>query len=144
MLKSYFNKKRLSVVHIITSLVVLLGLTLMFGKSFEKEVAYANLAFLAVISFVFSISASHYAYIEEKANNEKVNISSVYIIALLTVIIPILGFVLYDWLGYVLFTVVALYLAYVHKGVLLKTDANAATGGIEKGGEWRQLRVIYR
>ncbi len=144
MLKSCFNKKLLSVAHIITSLVVLLGLTLIFGKSFEKEAVSANLAFYAAISFVFSISASHYAYIEKKVNNKNVSCPAVYLIALLAVIIPIVGFAFYDWLGYVLFTGVALLLAYAHKGVLLKTDANAASGGTGGGVGWRQLRVIYR
>ena len=135
------SKKLLSGFHIITSLVVLLGLSVVFES---KEVVYGNLVSFAVVTFVLSITASHYAYIEEKVNTKEVNIIAVYLIALLAVIIPILGFAFYDWLGYVLFTCVALFLAYVHKDVLLKTDPNAATEKEGGGGGWRQLRVVYR
>ena len=94
---------------------------------------------VATIAFVLSIGASHYAFVKpELLYSLKVLAYAIFSIS------PTIAFYYNDLLGYVLFTGVALYLAYVHKGVLLKTDANAESGGTREGEGGRQLRVVYR
>lgn len=120
--------------HVIVSLPVILALSVLLASDMTKWQHW-----VATIAFVLSIGASHYAFVKpELVYSLKVLAYAIFSIS------PTIAFYYNDLLGYVLFTGVALYLAYVHKGVLLKTDANAVSGRTGGGVGWRQLRVVYR
>lgn len=120
--------------HVIVSLPVILALSVLLASDMTKWQHW-----VATIAFVLSIGASHYAFVQpDLLYSLKILAYAIFSIS------PTIAFYYNDLLGYVLFTGVALYLAYVHKGVLLKSDANAMSVETGPTGQWRQLRVIYR